>query len=182
MSDPTITKFHDRLAEIRSESDRLRSRIDRANEQLSKLERDEEVIVAALQAIGEEVPRVSSEAVADAGARRRAGGKLRAIDAALMVVEPGESVSHKDVAERIEMLSIDFKSSNLSNALATAMARSKQFRKAGRGVFMRIGGRESADKVTHSDKTGSSEPQHPRPERFNPFRSRSAEQPPDPLD
>jgi len=137
--EPTISKFHNRLAEVSVEIQRLRARIERSQAKLKELLDQQETLVEALQLVGEDVPEVDQETIARVGAARRPKRKMRAIDAALLVIKPGEELGKHEIAERVEARELPFKSeASLANALATAMNRSPQFKNLGRGIFKRL--------------------------------------------
>jgi phosphate uptake regulator len=137
MTDEKIDKLRVRLNELRAERQQLEAKLTRLLAKLQDIKRDEDVIVSALQLIGEALPEMDAAAIAKAGARRR-GGKLRALDVALQVIKPGETINKTDAARRAQESGIDFHSTNLANALGTAMSRSEQFEHVRRGVFRRV--------------------------------------------
>ena len=125
------------IASIHAELQRLRANVSRAQAKINGLESDESAIRQTAKRLGITLSTPDDQAIAQAAAKKRAGGRVRAIDASLQVGRCGETVFQRDVAERVVKAAIPFESSRPDHALGIAMRRSPQFEFLGRGRFRR---------------------------------------------
>lgn len=133
--DPTARKILAALQEVRDQLEKLARKRERIDEQIQEARTRERSIQKTLEVIGIE-PETPPVGPRQPLAAR--GAPVRGIEAAMKVVQPGETLTMQEVARRVQAAGLPFESKNPANALATAMARSPSFERMGRGRFRRL--------------------------------------------
>ena len=138
-SGPVLVPFDSALpgvtsAEIRSELARREKRVPKLLAEHAQVLQQMEAIEDALASIGEQLDE-AAEAPAVRTPRKRSGMSLK--EAVAAAVQPGETISPAEVAERVKASGYASTAANLGQMIASTLARDAGFERVGRGRYRR---------------------------------------------